>query len=101
MYRDHFLPILALPSITTGVIPFSATRWTTQSSWDVIALAWLGWPLSIPLQTLNCYVYPQRNLNLEIWFALAFFIHLAKENDDVTKMKFVNLWGCFFLLILP
>ena len=67
----------------------------------VIALAWLGWPLSIPLQTLNCYVYPQRNLNLESWFALAFFIHLAKENDDVTKMKFVNLWGCFFLLILP
>ena len=37
----HFLPTLALPSITTGVTPFSATRWTTQSSWDVIAPAWL------------------------------------------------------------
>ena len=41
MYLDHILPILALTSITTGVTPFSATRWTTQSSWDVIALAWL------------------------------------------------------------
>ena len=27
-------------------------------------------------------VYPQRNLNLECWFALAFLIHLKKENDD-------------------
>ena len=41
MYLDHILPILALTSITTGVTPFSATCWTTQSSWDVIALAWL------------------------------------------------------------
>ena len=41
MYMDHIPPILALTSITTGVAPFSAARWTTQSSWDVIALAWL------------------------------------------------------------
>ena len=26
-----------------------------------------------------------------------FFIHLEKENDDVTKMKFVNLWLVFFV----
>ena len=41
MYLDHFLPILALPTTTIGVSPFPATHWTTQSSWDVIALAWL------------------------------------------------------------
>ena len=41
MYLDHILPILALSSITTGASPSSATPWTTQSSWDVIALAWL------------------------------------------------------------
>ena len=40
-YLNHFLPILVLPTTTTAASPFSATRWTTQSSWDVIALAYL------------------------------------------------------------
>ena len=106
MYQDHILPILALTSITTGRGSYTFFRcWLDNSKFlgcDNTGMVTLGDGMQA-YEASKCKppsaVYPQRNLNLECWFALAFFVHLMeKENDDVTKMKFVNLWGWFAYL---
>ena len=54
------------------------------------------WPLSIPLQTLKRCLSSTKFISGVL--VCSFFIHLEKENDDVTKMKFVNLWGWVFFV---